>query len=237
MKSVVRRFVLGAVGIFTLMLMASGCVAGRPLLSSQNTAPPTELEKKLFSVVTNTVTVTNVVTEVRTNQVVQTVTKTNEVGMAVPIYLTNQVVEKVFHTNVVDLAVPQLVLGPGSQAATAVGGAVAEPFGWGGLVSTVIGGLLAGYLGLRNRALRGDATAASQVAGALTQNIETLLEVLSRTPQGQAVLPAVKQYLMKNQTSVGVVEQVSAIMAEYLNKPEAKGAAEEIVKALQTLKT
>lgn len=232
-------------GCFLLLapLVFTGCGS----LFGANAVGPTKMEQALFT--TNEIPVTKIVTvnEYRTNVVPITVQRevvsyvTNSVG--VPQYLTNTTVIQAFQTNVVPyvslqtnvVLVPQLAPSGTTSAIQGGAGLIGNLFGVGGLVTTALGGLLAGYLKLRNNALAGQADTQTQVSAALTQNIQTMLEVLQGTPQGQALLPKVKQYLKDHQTDVGVLEDVGNIIETYVNNDAAKGAANSILGAVNTL--
>jgi hypothetical protein len=218
--------------------LGSGCVFGK------KASTPTSVESKMFTIVTNqvpqVVQQTNTVFQTNVVQEVHTVTQTNQVGVPVEVQQTNyhtvEIPKQVVTTVTNFIAVPQLT-GPSAitNTATTVASGVAGMFGWGGVVSTVLGGLLAGYMKLRNRALAGQATILNQTAGALTQNIETLLNVLQSTPQGAAVMPQIKNYLMAHQTETGVIQSVAAIIEQFVNEPAAKQSAAEIVQAINTI--
>jgi hypothetical protein len=210
----------------------------------KNAGPATGLEQRLFSVTTNfvpqVVQQTNTVTVTNTVQEVRQVTVTNAIGVPVDVPMTNYrtvLVTKEVPVTVTNIVpIQQLGPGSGSNTVTAVAGGVAGMFGWGGMVTTVLGGLFAGYLKLRNNALAGRATILNQTAGALTQNIETLLNVLQSTPQGAAVMPQIKNYLMAHQTEAGVIQSVAGIIEHFVNEPAAQQSAAEIVQAINTLK-
>ena len=213
-------------------------------LFGKNAAAPTDFERRFFDVTTNLVarvsSLTNVVTVFQTNQQVAVVTVTNAVNQIEVKQVTNVVVVPVLQTNTVtvtNLAEQyQLKPGAGAGTVTAIGGAVAAPFGFGGIVTTVLGGFFAGYLGLRNKALKGDVTLGGQAAEVLTQQVETLLEVLKSTPQGQSIQPVIKAWLMKHQQAEGVLENVATAVAQVDNSA-AQQAAQEILKALNQIKS
>ncbi len=223
--------------LLPLLALCAGCT-----LLGKNAGPPTALEKDLFSVsnavIPKVVQVTNLVTLYQTNVALQVVTVTNSIG--VPVTQTNVVT--VTQTNIVPqvatvtnfVTVPQLVPGVGQQTATGLAGTVAGFWGAGGLATTILGGIFAAYLGARNRALAGNVDTATQASGVLAQNVQTVLSVLTATPQGQAALPAVKAYLMKHQLASGVIEQVAEAV-KTVDPLEAQGAAQAVLNAVNTL--
>ena len=198
---------------------------------------PNVVDKALFTestnFVTKIVTVTNVVPVFTT--ITNTITNTDHTVVQVPMpaYITTYLTNVVTETNVV----PQIQLSPGmgSNLATGVAGSIGGMFGVGGLVTTVLGGLCSAYLGFRNRQMSGDNSAITQTAGVLTQNIETLMEVLNKTPQGQAIMPMLKNYLVQHQSEAGVVQQVGALVEQFVQNPAAKASADEILNAVKTI--
>jgi len=229
-------------GLAAAMMLCAGCS-----LLGKNAKPATAFEKKFFTVETNIVElvkpITNIVTIVQTNVEVKvvTVTQTNQIGVPVPVpvQITNYNTVTSYQTNTGYstnyAAVEHLSPGTGSNATVAAVGAGAGLFGYGGLATTLLGGLLAGYLKLRNNALAGQADTMTQVSGALTQNIETLLNVLQSTPQGAAAMPAIKAYLTAHQADANVFQEVATIIENFVDEPAAKQSADEIIKALGTL--
>lgn len=242
----------------TTLLFIAGCAAlitGCALFGNQAQAPGA-FEEKLFTTTnvpmvtvhsfTNFVTVTNVVPVVK-EQVV-TVNHTNEVGVVVPTFETNHVT--VYETNKVQeprvVEAGTTVLVPQLTGNTAKGDAIqstargiAGLFGYGGLVTIALSGLGHWYQAARNKALAASYTGAStgqvavsQAAGALTQNVETILEVLNGTPEGQKMLPAVYGYLRNHQLEVGVAKTVDELIATNVDNPAAKEAAAAILKVL-----
>lgn len=129
-----------------------------------------------------------------------------------------------------------------AESASAAAGLVGNLFGAGGLIGTAVAGLFGWYQRARNAGLVAKYTgateavaAANQVSVALSQNIETILELMEGSPQLKPVVPLVKNYLMKHQTEAGVVKDVSRLIAEFVNTGEAKGAAMELAAAINQL--
>lgn len=234
---------IGLVGLIGL----SGCATGQNqgLLNANNATPPTALERQLFEVITNTrpvvVTTTNVVTLYQTNQVVETRTVTNQVGLTVPVWITNHVTDVTCVTNVTSATNMvegyQLAPGKGSGAAAAVGGAVAAPFGWGGVVCLVLGCVANGWLTWRNKALAGNVKTTTAVAETLAQNIQTLRRVIESTAQGQQLGALVKQYMQAHQGQAGVIQEVTEIVKNVVDDKSAQLAADEIQKLMATVTT
>lgn len=199
-------------------------------------------------VTTNTVTVTNLVVDPARGDARPTMQV-----QVIPVYVTNtttvQAPVVTQQTNALPpgsvVQVPQLVdLKPAAQAGSGFISGIAGLFGYGGIATIVLSGLAHGYQGMRNRRLAAAATGASeaqqateQAAGALTQNIETLLAVLQGSPQGQALMPTIKNYLMTHQTATGTIETIGGLVEQYVNEPAAQGTAATILAALRTLTT
>lgn len=245
--------------VWVALTILLALVAGCSLLGT-SARDPGKFEESLFSTTnvpmltvhafTNTVTVTNIVPREVTNVV--TVQKTNEVGVFVPIFETNHVtvydtnrtqVEKVIPAGST-VMVPQLVAPSATgQAAIATGSGIAGLWGLGPLAGMLLSGGFNWWQKARNAALAAKYTGASQGAlvanqtsAVLVQNVETLLEVLNGTPQGQAALPAVKSYLMNHQLEAGVIDQVAAFVNQHVDNEAARDAAAEVLKAVSTLK-
>lgn len=189
---------------------------------------PTAFDRAVSNVETNyvpkLVLQTNVVT------VVNTITKTNEVGVPVPVYVTNVSSVITYQTNMV----PQYVLTGPTTTATGVArvaGTVANlgAPGTGTLVTGGVLGLLSIFLGFRNRQMSGQNDALSQAAGVLAQTIETGREIMSKTPQGQQAADAFTAWMIKNQAATGVISQVSQIVKDSTDNVQAQAAANQIL--------
>jgi len=188
-------------------------------------------------VTTNTVTQTNLLNQVVLIPVTVTNTVTNAVSSVTQQVApqTNQVVTPAGST----VLVPQEAgMKPAGQAVVAGGSAVAGMFGWGALAGAVLLGFGNWWQAGRNKALAASYTgatsasnAANQTAGVLTQDIETLLEVLNTSPQGQAILPQVKSYLVQHQAEAGVFATVATLVENNVDNAAAKEAAAAILKA------
>lgn len=196
--------------------------------------------------VTNFVTVTNVVPKFE----VQIVQVTNAVGVVVPTFETNRVLETNYVREAIVTPAGSTVMVPQFTGRTAAGdaaisgaGAMGGMFGYGGIVVAVLSGLTNWWQKSRNQSLAAKYTGASQgqaianqASAALVQNVETLLEVLKTSPQGQAILPTVKNYLTSHQLDAGVIDVVATLVDEHVDNEAARDAAAEIVKAVNVLK-
>jgi hypothetical protein len=243
---------IGGIGVLALSLVLGGCAT-----------QPTRFDEALFTLtnvpaitqrpITNVYNVTN--WSARTVEVVQTntvmVTNALQQLQVIPVYITNTIPVQVPQvaqvtnvipagtvTNVTQLAAPSTA----TQTGTGIVGAIAGLFGWGGLATTALGGLLAGYQRSRNATLMAAATGAStaqqvteQAAGVLTQNVQTLLAVLQTSPQGQALLPAIKSYLTSHQAETGTFATIATLIQKNVNDKAAQDAASEILGALNAL--
>lgn len=200
---------------------------------------PTALDRTFASVQTNYVPVlvvhTNVLTLTETNTIIQVVTRTNEVGMPVPVWLTNTITQVTFQTNVV-LATnqtPVYTLTPNQTSAAIAGTAgalanLAAP-GLGTLVTGGILGLLSIFLGFRNRQLSGQTDVLTQAAGVLAQTIETGREIMSSTPQGQKAADAFTAWMVTHQAETGTIAEITKIVKASTDNVQAQAAANQIL--------
>lgn len=248
MKRMMKMAVSGLVGV-VMAVALTGC-SSTPTRFDQAMFTVTNVPMVTVRAITNVVTVTNTVPVevVRTN----TLLVTNVLNEVIPTYVTvtntveRQVVSQ--ETNVTPagatILVPQLAGRSGTGEAIVQGtGAVAGLWGFGALAIAVASGIGNAYQRLRNRQMAAAAVGMTQaaatantVSGVLTQNIETLLEIL-KTTQGQQMAPLVKNYLMAHQTEEGVVQTVAQLVANSVDNQAAKESATAILRGLQTLKS
>jgi len=212
-------------------LMVGGC---RTVDRAYNQAVTPTLAP-VVSVVTNTVVITNTVTEVveRTNLVLVTdavtgalsgyVTREPVTTNVVTVIQTNLV--PVFYTNVVQVPVSNLVAKPEAEAAIQAAGSVVNTFapGIGSIVALALAGLYHGYRQVRNR----------KVNEALVQGVETARAVLTTTPQGQAADAQFVKWLMDHQKEAGVFTTVSGLVEQLSDNPAARLTAQEIAQRVQ----
>ncbi|MCX6890767.1 MAG: hypothetical protein NTX51_04500, partial [Verrucomicrobia bacterium] len=189
----------------------------------------------VLQVVTNTVLVTNVVSEVVERTSIVYVT--NAASGAVSGYVTREAVATnlllavmtnlvpVFYTNIVQVPITNLVARPEALAAMDAVGSVVNTFapGIGSIVALAMAGLYHGYRQVRNR----------KVTEALVQGIETARAVLTTTPQGQAADAQLVKWLMEHQKESGVFTTVSGLVEQLSDNPAARMTAQEIAQRLQ----
>ena len=189
----------------------------------------------VVQVVTNTVVMTNTVTEVveRTNVVYVTnaasgavsgyVAREPVVTNLVTVVQTNLV--PVFYTNVVQVPVTNLVAKPEMLATIEATGSIVNTFlpGIGSILALVLGGAYHGYRQVRNK----------RVNEALVQGVETARAVLTTTPQGQAADAQFVKWLMEHQKEAGVFSTVSGLVDQLTDNPAAKMTAQEIAQRVQ----
>lgn len=238
---------IGLIGLIVLsaaLILGAGCATGQQqgMFNANNPTPPTALERELFETLTNmrpqVVTQTNVVTVTVTQTNAVVMYQTNVVAGAPPVVvtLTNYVTSITYETNRVSVTNQvegyQLTTGKGVEAAQAIGSAAAGPFGWGGIVSLILGTLASTYLSWRNRALAGNVKTGQVVAETLANNIQTLRRVIETTAQGQQLGELCKQYLIKHQGQAGVLQEVVDILDDVIDEPSALVAAQEIQRLL-----
>lgn len=243
---------VAGIGLLGLCLVLEGC-ASTPTRFDEALFTRTNVPMVTTRWTTNVVSVTNTLLVAREVVQTNTVTVTNTTGLVVPQYVTVtntvQVATAVVsqQTNALPpgstVEVPQLVaLKPGAEAGSGLISGIAGLFGYGGIATMVLSGLAHGYQGFRNRRLAAAATGADaktealeQVAGGLTQNVETVMAVLQGSPQGQALLPLIKNYLMSHQRQLGTIEQVGDLIGQYVDVPAAQQSAAAILGSLRTL--
>lgn len=200
---------------------------------------PTAFDKAVADVTTNyvphLVLQTNIVTVVQTNSILQLVTITNSVGVLVPVFVTNLTSIVTYQTNVVMatnlVAVPVLTPNDTATGTASVAGSIGNILapGTGSLITESLLGLLAIFLGYRNRQFAGKNDALTQSAGVLTQIIETGRELMSSTPQGQKAADAFTQWMVTHQAETGTIGEIANIVKGSTNNAEAQAAANQIL--------
>lgn len=185
------------------------------LTGCSSTTPPTAFERHFFTITTNFVpVVTNWVESVTvTNQAAHTVTMTNEV-----FWRTNIFVETTYTANTNAAALVGSV--------DAITGILAP--GWGQLAGVGLSGLL-GLWGLSRSRKAAQMTTGAAV---LSQSIETLLNIIGTTPQGQQLTDKLKVELAKNQNAAGVLAEIANLVATQVDNDAAKKAAQAILASL-----
>lgn len=150
--------------------------------------------------------------------------QTNYVPVVVPV--TNSTGQVALTTN----QMPQYTYaqGPGAQVAKDTVGAIGNLFGVGGLASTALGGLLSIWGWLRS-------SKNYQTAANTAQVVETLRQFIKGLPNGQAYDTALVQFMTQHQSEAGVLAQVTQILANEVNNPDAKVAAEQVIATLRQL--
>src|SRR5512139_922453 len=104
-----------------ITLLSASLLAGVITLTGCSTTP-TATDRWLAEVQTNFVPIlvlkTNIVTVLETNLITQTVTRTNDIGIPLPMFITNSTTFVIYRTNVVmeTNLVPQYRLTPSTNA-------------------------------------------------------------------------------------------------------------------------
>lgn len=198
------------IGILTLI---TGC--------ANNLKPPTTIEQRLFTVITNTVPTVIY----QTNQVPQTnyVILTNAAGLVATTPLVTSTPVILVMTN----QTPQYSFAPNTTAAMiqGVAGGVGSLFGVGGIVSTAVSGLFVLYASMRSKK-------ANQVSGVLAQGIELAKSVMATMPGaggGDKLVSAFTDKLMKNQLIAGVGADVAKIIDTHVDTDTADTHAATVV--------
>lgn len=221
---------LWAIGLLAVTLafwLLAGCASvDRALYNVEtNWTPHVFVQTNIISI-TNTVPVPVVV--IQTN----TVTVTNAAGVASAVIqtnvynVTNLATVLTYQTNVFlmtnQVAAAQLVDRPSTETAVGgVAGAVGSLWGFGGLASTGVLGLLHLYRNIRNR----------QLNAAFVQAIQTSRELLATT-QGEQAKAAYTNWLIQHQTATRVISAVSKMVPDLVDNPAAREAAQFIVEQL-----
>lgn len=214
--------------LFAWLLIALLSLSACSVIGKSPSAPGS-VERRVFDVETNfvprvvlqtnAVSVTNVVTEFRTNEVGVIVTRTNE--LIVPRYnlitVTQAVETYTLTPNAASIATAQSV------------GGVVNAFAPG--IGTALGGALIGLL-----AAWGKLRSTKRVGTVLAQNIETVREFLKTLPNGAQYDSVITQVMQKHQVEAGVVNDVIAILERSVSNETAQGSVVEIRNALEALK-
>lgn len=187
------------VGLLLLVLLPVGCGTVQK--------PPSVTEQKFYTIETNVVEVVSWVTN-------SVPVSSDEAPVAE--LRTNKMEEYKFTPNST------------AQLTAATGAAVATPFSpvAGGVVGAAIMGLFSlwGMFRSRDRANQNEITAIE-----LAQIIETGRQIILTLPDGAKYEQAWKDWMVKHQAETQVIGQVSQLVAETVNKPAAKGAAQTII--------
>lgn len=190
-------------------------------LVGENPSPPSKAEQALFDTKTNYVTVTNVVPQVittyETNEATHTVTSSS---------ITNLLLVPGTQTQYVNTVKPA-VTGTVQAVGTAVN--TFAP-GIGGLISSGILALLAGWSYLRSNKNR-------DTSAALAQEIQAVLNFIGQLPDGPKYVDVVKQFLQQHQNEADVVNQVVDLLAKQVSNSEAKAAANQVIATINGLKS
>lgn len=202
-------FVLASLGI---VIFLAGCK-----LFGSNPAPPSAIEQKLFTTVTNVVPVT----VVTTNTVTQTnvVELTNITGAVV--LQTNFVTLPLIVTNTYFSTNQVMTPNDNSKAIAQTAGSlsnIAAP-GVGGIVTGAIGMLLSLWGGLRS---------SKNTSIGLAQEVETVREFIKTLPNGTNYDNAITSFLQAHQVEAGVAQQVLKLLSNNVSNPEAVAAAKTI---------
>lgn len=225
-------------------LLAIPFFLGLPLIIAScgtfgsNPSAPSATEQQFFNTVTNyvqvpvivlqtnltTVTLTNTVTILQTNSLGQIGIVTQQV--AVPIIVPQILTVTNYATQTNYTLTPNTTTTSIATTAGSVANLVVP--GGGGIVTLGIT-LLAGIYGYLRSYKNG------KTGNALSQEMETVLEFIKALPNGDTYKTALTDFLAKHQADVGVVSQVTSILANDVSNPDAKVAAEQVVQAINAL--
>ena len=233
MKDKMRKAVCGLVAIVGMAMLVT--MGGCATLDRVYDKEVTWANQPVAKVVTNTLVVTNVVPQIVERTKVVMVT--NEVTGAVSGYVAREPVATnlvtmlvtnkipVFETNIVQVPVTNFVAKPSALATIEATGGVVNTFlpGVGSVLALLLGGLYHGYRQIRNR----------KVNEALVQGVETAREILTTTPQGQAMDAQFVSWLMAHQKEAGVFTTVSTLVDALTDNPAAKLTAQEIAERVK----
>lgn len=222
-----------------LILAAIGMAAvGCALFSG--TQVPTATEHAFYDVQTNYITVpvtvlqtnmvqaTNTTVVLATNTVGQIVTATNAV--IVPQYVivpvTNYIQQPVYALT------PNATTVATANSVAVIGNSVVPGAG------TLAGAAMTALVGLWGwlRSYK-QGTQQASAAGALSQEIETMLEFINTLPNGTSYTTAITSWLQSHQVQTGTVSTVLSILENQVSNPAAKAAVADIQQTLTTLAT
>jgi hypothetical protein len=217
-KLVFWLFLIGAaVGMAILAGLCFGC-----------SSPPTAFEQRFFNIETNYVPSITVHTQqfYQTNIVQRDVFTTNIVDDVTLITITPvrdvTVLENAVLTYQTNMQVHYTYTANTNAASVAsIGGAIAAPFGLGGIVSSAIAGVFGIWAAARSRRN-------GKVAAGLTQGIEVLSEVLKTTPQGQLLDEKAKAWLQSHQLQTGTALEVVKLLNTVVDNESAREIAAKI---------
>lgn len=236
LPSLLRNHPSITIGVCALLLCVG--VLGCKMFGT-NPSPPTAVERALFDVITNHVTVTNVVqltTPVwQTNQYV--VTNVVQVPGQPPTIVFSNYSERVvdhFITNTVQVPATNetytLSTKESTKAEAQTVGSLVSTFvpGAGGLVSM---GLLA-ILGAWGH-LRGNKNGNTAVA--IAQEVQTIRNFIQLLPNGDQYDSALTRFMQTHQLEAGVVQNVLSILKSKIDNDDARTAAQEVADTLGAL--
>lgn len=219
MKSLNRPLLLTVLTVGLLVGLISGC--------SQFGSAPNAFEQVVFTTITN---YQDVVT-MKTNTVQELVQRweTNQVGQIVSV--TNFETVTLFRYETNKQPVYDHVVSDAAKADVAVVGTAVNTFfpGFGGLVSTGLMGILAGWAQYRS-SKRG------RTSETLSQEVQTLLEFIKLLPNGPGYKEAITKWLQEHQVEQDVASQVLGLISKHVDKDEAKDAVVEIQKHLEAMR-
>lgn len=219
MKTLRNPFLLIATLACAAVVIFAGC-----------STTPYNWESRFYDIQTNVTPVviyqTNTVS--RTNVIEAVVTKTNFVEATGAINLTMTPTREYTVTSDVEVTIKtnylvDYIYTANTNAGTisAVGGAIAAPFGLGGIVSTGLAGLFGIWGAVRSRRM-------GKVAAGLVQGIEVASEVLKTTPQGQEADAKLKAWLQTNQAKTGTLQNVLTLLSTVVDNSDAREVAAKI---------
>lgn len=210
-----------------------GALLGTAMLAGCSSTTPTAVERALYDVQTNVTqqvtvkTVTNIVNEVVPQYVLVNVTN------------TDHTVQITTLTNFIPVPMPQVVLVSVTNAVTnfvetpkqtvtdtiQAGGSVLNTFlpGVGGIISTVAVGLLGLWAKIRSTKNLND------VAGTLTQSIETARSIIKSLPNGAAIGQQFDTFLVQHQADANVLSQITKIVNDTVSAGDAQSKASELL--------
>jgi hypothetical protein len=113
-----------------------------------------------------------------------------------------------------------------TQGILSTSSTVANAFlpGLGGLISTGVAALLGLWAYLRG-------SKSQEVAGTLSQEIETILAFIQKLPNGQNNRDAIVTFIRQHQEDADVLKGVLSVISKYVDKPDAKADA-DIIKSI-----
>lgn len=205
---------------FIVIVSNSGCAS-----------PPTQMETKVFEVVTNVVQVIKTNSMTLTNVEVRTVTVTNAENIVTKTEVTNFTAVPIYFTITNTVERWDYVQGTNAAEIKAVARSI------GGAAGGPLGEVIAGFIATAGLGLWGwlRQTAKSKLAVNSMQTIETCREFIKSLPGGAEYDQELVKWMVKHQQEAGVLSATISTLATMIDNRDAKEAAASVIGAINAL--